>query len=127
MEMTVTTDEQGDQAGWPRRDVLKAIAMLAATPLAAQASRAVQPSTGVSDAVVAAGKRDQPFAPPATQGQVTMSDEAAHPSAHPFGGYLALPLLVSSFEHAKRGSKSSERSGPRDAFQVLLLDQSGNA
>ena len=35
----MTTDDQGDQAGWPRRDVLKAIAMLAATPLAAQARR----------------------------------------------------------------------------------------
>ena len=61
MEKVVTTDDPGDQAGWPRRDVLKAIAMLAATPLAAQARGAVQPSTGVSGAVVAAGKRNQPF------------------------------------------------------------------
>ena len=61
MEKAVTTDDPGDQAGWPRRDVLKAIAMLAATPLAAQARGAAQTSTGVSGADVAAGKRDQPF------------------------------------------------------------------
>ena len=61
MEKAVTTDAPGDQAGWPRRDVLKAIAMLAATPLAAQASDAAQTPTGVSPAVVAAFTRDQPF------------------------------------------------------------------
>ena len=55
------TDDPGDKTGWPRREALKAIAMLAAAPLAAQAGEAAQTSTGRSGAVVAAGRRDQPF------------------------------------------------------------------
>ena len=55
------TDDLSSPAGWPRRDALKAIAMLAAAPLAAQAGGATQSATGRSGAVVAAGRRDQPF------------------------------------------------------------------
>ena len=55
------TDDPSVRAGWPRRDVLKAIAMLAATPLAAQAGDAEQTQTAKPGAAVAAGKRDQPF------------------------------------------------------------------
>jgi beta-galactosidase len=51
---------RGD-AGWPRRDALKAIAALAAAPLAAQAGEAAQTSTARPGALVAAGRRDQPF------------------------------------------------------------------
>ena len=38
-------DEPSNHAGWPRRDALKAIAMLAAAPLAAQAGGAAQTAT----------------------------------------------------------------------------------
>ena len=55
------TQPPSGQAGWPRRDVLKAIAMVAATPLAAQASDGAQTPNEKSGAVLAVGKRDQAF------------------------------------------------------------------
>jgi beta-galactosidase len=54
-------EDSSEYAGWPRRDALKAIAMLAAAPLAAQAGDAARTPAGRSGAVVAAGRRDQPF------------------------------------------------------------------
>jgi beta-galactosidase len=53
-------DGLSGNAGWARRDALKAIAMLAAAPLAAQAGGTAQIPAGRSGAV-AAGKRDQLF------------------------------------------------------------------
>lgn len=61
MKKDAIAERLGRHTGWPRRDALKAIAMLAAAPLAAQAGPAAQTPTGRPGAVIAAGKRDQPF------------------------------------------------------------------
>ncbi len=57
---TVLKDGASGNAGWDRRDALKAIATLAASPLAAEAGAATQ-VPGVRQSAVAAGKRGQPF------------------------------------------------------------------
>jgi beta-galactosidase len=53
-------DQADKTQGLARRDVLKTVAMLAATPLAAQAGARLQVPTA-RPAAVAPGKRDQPF------------------------------------------------------------------
>ena len=55
------TDDPSGQAGWPRRDVLKTLAMVAAAPLAAQASDKDQTPAVKSGAAIVAGRRDQRF------------------------------------------------------------------